>query len=141
MYLEIDLSNAFDSVRWDFIKFALAAVHLPPKVINWILQCGTEPFFSFLVNGVSYGFFKGNRGRHQGCPLSPHTFCTIMEFFSAKLQQCVQEGLISTPHKKGNCEIAHLFFANDVMIFFNASIPLANNIRSVLQDLFSATGL
>lgn len=81
----------------------------------------------------------------EGCDkfaLFPHIyFCIVMEFFSAKLNQCLQDDLISTPYKKGDCTISHLFFADDVMIFCNANVDIANNIKKVLQDLFLSTGL
>lgn len=56
MCLKVDLSKAFDSVRWNFIKDAPVAMHFPAKMINWILECVIDPAFSIPINENPCGF-------------------------------------------------------------------------------------
>lgn len=39
MCLKIDLSKAFDSVKWKFLEVALHALNIPYTGIKWILEC------------------------------------------------------------------------------------------------------
>lgn len=141
MCLKLDLSKAFDSLRWDFVEAALIALRFPSMAIKWILACITSPSFSILVNGSSYGCFKSKRGIRQGCPLSPYIFCITMEFFSSFISTCSANGLIPTPYTKGSTSISHLLYADDVRLFARASIPIAGNIKAFLQNFKIFCGL
>lgn len=78
MCLKLDLSRAFDSVRWKFLEVAMEHLNFPRKMINWILECVRNPAFSVIVNDFSVivndkpcGFFNSNQALRQACPLSP----------------------------------------------------------------------
>lgn len=75
----------------------------------------------------------------QGCPFSP--CCIVMEFISAILYNCPKSGLIPTPFSKCNTSISHLFFADDVMLFALADIPLVGGIKSMLKGFQVHSGL
>lgn len=50
--LKIDLKNAFDSVRWEFILACLVIYEFPVTFIAWIKTCITTTTFSIKVNGT-----------------------------------------------------------------------------------------
>lgn len=116
--LKIDLSKAFDNIRWDYIEAALCNFYFPSVLVNWIMECISQPSFSVLVNGTPCGFFNCNRDICQGCPLSPYIFSVVMEFFSANLSSCALNGLMPFPFIRDDMAISHLFFADDVHIIF-----------------------
>lgn len=141
MCLKIDLNKAVDSVRWDFLEETMRSFNLPAPFINWILQCVTKPLFSILVNGASTGYFSSKRGLRQGCPLTPYLFSIIMEHFSANMKACASNGLISSPYVASDITVSYLFFADDLMLFFDASPWAAGNIKKLLDDFNCFAGL
>ncbi|KAL0730834.1 hypothetical protein Bca4012_026928 [Brassica carinata] len=85
--LKVDISKAFDSVRWDFIIEALRAFHFPDLYIDWVRACICSPSFSISINGVTSGYFKGKTGLRQGDPLSPPLFVVVMNVLSIMLNR------------------------------------------------------
>lgn len=53
----------------------------------------------------------------------------------------LKKGLLSSPFTKGNVSISHLFFADDVMIFISANSQIGDTVKTLLDDLKTATGL
>ena len=40
--LKIDMSKAYDKVRWNFLKAVLMVMKFDSKWINWIMECVTS---------------------------------------------------------------------------------------------------
>lgn len=57
------------------------------------------------------------------------------------LHECVQTGLIPTPYSVDNLRISHLLYADDLMLFSNASVQVAGNIKKFLHHFCQFTGL
>ena len=95
------------------------------KWIVWIKWCISTASFSVLVNDTSKGFFQSSRGLRQGDPLSPYLFVIAMEVFSSFLKRVVDGGFMSGCKVKGRTEegvqISHLLFADDTLLFCQAS--------------------
>ncbi|WKA01785.1 hypothetical protein VitviT2T_020047 [Vitis vinifera] len=74
---------------------------------------------------MSKGFFQISRGLRQGDPFSPYLFVIAMKVFSTFLKRVVDEGFMSGCKVKGRNEegvqISHLLFADDTLVFFQAS--------------------
>ena len=91
----------------------------------WIKWCISTASFSMLVNSTSKGFFQSSRGLRQGDPLSPYLFVIAMEVFSSFLKRVVDGGFMSGCKVKGRSEegvqISHLLFADDTLLFCQAS--------------------
>lgn len=134
MCLRLDLSKAFDSINWPFVKAALHHLNFPKNVINCIMACISELAFSILANGKSCGFFNSTRGLRQGCPLSQYIFCIVMEFFSATLNEYAFAGLSPTPYTSDNLQISHLLYVDDLMLFSYATAQVVVNIKNLSQQ-------
>ncbi|KAJ9696179.1 hypothetical protein PVL29_008429 [Vitis rotundifolia] len=95
------------------------------KWIGWIKWCISTASFSVFINGTSKGFFQSSRGLRQGDPLSPYLFVIAMEVFSSFLKRAVDGGFMSGCKVKGRNEegvqISHLLFADDALVFCQAS--------------------
>ena len=113
----------------------------PDHFIKLIMECVQHPSYSILLNGTSFGYFKGTRGLRQGCPLSPFLFAIVMEFFSIMMTMCAYSQLIPTPFVKGNVAISHLIFADDVSIFSRGTLYAAYNFKKLLEDFHRFSGL
>ena len=139
--LKVDLSKAFDSIRWDFILGTLRALSIPEIFINWISQCITTPTFTIAVNGVSSGHFSSSKGIRQGDPMSPYLFVLEMEAFSRLLQCRYDENIILYHPHTAQLKLTHLMFADDVMVFFDGSCNSLHRINECLYHFASWSGL
>ncbi|KAJ9557338.1 hypothetical protein OSB04_011952 [Centaurea solstitialis] len=98
--------------------------------------------FSVVLNGESYGFFKGERGLRQGDPISPYLFTIVMECFSMILRQCIEEASGFRYHQ--GCEqlsITHLCFADDLFIFTGGDLVSVEVVKRALDRFRIVSGL
>ena len=63
--IKLDISKAFDTVKWTFIEAVLRAMRLPDMFVTWIMKCISTAMFSVSINGGLEGFFPSSRGIHQ----------------------------------------------------------------------------
>lgn len=59
--MKLDMSKAFDMIRWDFISKALRAFGVCTRWIHWIMNLVLTLFLSILINGVPSTTFKSSR--------------------------------------------------------------------------------
>ena len=71
MVIKLDLANAFDCVRHEFLFAVMAKFGFSLNFISWVKGCVGDPWIAPLVNGRPTSFFKSSRGLRQGCSLSP----------------------------------------------------------------------
>ena len=141
MALKIDLTKAFESLEWAFIRETLLGFKFPVKLVNIIMKVITSPSISVLWNGEITSDFLPSRGIRQGDPLSPYIFVLCME----RLSQLIQEKINLKLWKP-------LMIAKDVgllisfmlmMFFFFGKASWANMdvILGVLHDFGHLSGL
>ena len=98
-----------------------------------------------MVNGSPAGFFGSFRGPRQGDPLSPFLFLLIMEVLSCILKKTEEGSLIQCfhvgPNNSTGIRISHLLFADDTILFCDASREQILSIRLVLTCFQAFTGL
>jgi hypothetical protein len=112
-------------LNWDCLLFVLSKCGFGEKWRHWIIHCISTVQFSILVFGSPTGFFSSSRGLRQGNLLSPLLFLLIMDILNRMLERAVSGGLI-TCFKAGvnnsrTLDISHLLFANDTIVFCDAS--------------------
>jgi hypothetical protein len=140
--LKVDLMKAYDSVNWDFALHCLGCFGMPANFVSWIRECITSPRFSVAVNGTLVGFFEGKRGFRQGDPLSPYLFVLTMEVLSCLLAECARaQGGFGYHHRCSKIGLTHLCFADDLLIFSEASVRSVVTIQKVLNEFESLSGL
>ena len=71
MIVKLDLANAFDRVRLNFLFVVMLKLGFHPQLVSWVRACISGPWIAPLVNGRLANFFHASRGLRQGCPLSP----------------------------------------------------------------------
>ena len=112
---------------------------------RWLKTYVTTVRFLVLVNGFPAGFFGSSRGLRQGDPLSPLLFLLIMEVLSHIMKKIEEGGLIQGFHVGSNnstdIRISHLLFADDTILFCEASREQILSIRLVLICFQAFTGL
>lgn len=122
---KIDIQKVYDNVNWSFLKNILGCFGFHTKMIDWIMICVSTTTFSINVNGELHGFFKGERGLHQGDPISPYLFTLVMEVLTLMLKRSVKEYSNFRFHPK--CEdlkILNLCFVDDLCFRMGMWFPL-----------------
>ena len=104
MIVKLDLANAFDKVRLNFLFAVMHKLGFHPKLVNWIKSCISGPWITPLVNGRPANFFQASRGLRQGCPLSPLLYVIQASVLSFQLDKRTQQhslmGLSISPRVK-----------------------------------------
>ncbi|KAL9416680.1 hypothetical protein AB3S75_039801 [Citrus x aurantiifolia] len=99
------------------------------------MECVSSARMSILWNGEATAEFIPGRGIRQGDPLSPHIFVLCIEMLSHGITQAVRDGSWKPIRlAKHGTPLTHLFFANDLLLFAEASIDQAYTIDAVLDN-------
>ena len=139
--LKLDISKAFDTVKWSFIEDTLRAMHIPEQFIHGIHVCLSTGAFSVSVNGELEGFFPSARGLRQGCALSPYLFFIAINVPSLAFNKSAASGSIGYHPTCSQINLTHLSFADDIMVFTNGEPSSLQGIFSVLNEFESWSGL
>ncbi|KAK4270478.1 hypothetical protein QN277_023510 [Acacia crassicarpa] len=142
MAIKIDLEKANDRVNWLFLRDCLGVLNLPSSFIDVILSCVSTPTMQLLWNGERAGSFTPTRGVRQGDPLSPYLFVICMERLAHLIQESIGKGAWR-PIKlcRNGPPLSHLFFADDIVLFVEASVFQAEEVKNCLDTFCMASGL
>lgn len=121
--LKFDMSKAYDRVEWCFLERWMLKIGFHSKWVALIMDCVKSATFFVLLNGVPTGNIIPQRGLRQGDPLSPYLFLLCSKAFSSMINGAMtrkqQTGMKANKHCP---DVSHIFFADDSLIFFQASI-------------------
>ncbi|RVX14550.1 LINE-1 reverse transcriptase-like [Vitis vinifera] len=96
-------------------------------------------------DNVDWSFLLTLKGLRQGDPLSPYLFVIAMEVFSSFLNRAMDNGYISGCQVKGRNEggiqISHLLFADDTLVFCQASQDQLTYLSWLLMWFEAASGM
>lgn len=137
----MDISKAFDLVRWDFLLSVLQAYQVPPSFFHAVRSCICSPSFLVSINGTSSGYFKGKTGLRQGDPLSPALFVLTMNVLSLMLNKAAEERMFNYHLGCEDLWLTHLSFADDLLIFLDGSMESLEGIFKVLKRFEQLSGL
>ncbi|KAK4394248.1 LINE-1 retrotransposable element O protein [Sesamum angolense] len=131
---KLDMAKAYDRVQWQFLYNVLRKMGFNEKWIQLVKNCIEQCWFSVLVNGDKAGFFSSSRGLRQGDPISPLLFIILAEYLARGLDQLFHRNQALRYNSKGGSDVNHLSFADDIIIFSNAS---RRSIRKTVDFLDS----
>jgi ribonuclease HI/exonuclease III len=141
MLIKLDLANAFDRVRLNFLFAVMFKMGFHPHMVRWIKACIEGPWIAPLVNGRPAEFFQASRGLRQGCPLSPLLYAiqaSVLSFqLNKRLQQRTLIGLSIAPRVE---RINHAQFADDTLLLGQANLPTARAFKKELDDYTEISG-
>ncbi|XP_019167321.1 PREDICTED: uncharacterized protein LOC109163057 [Ipomoea nil] len=141
MVMKIDLEKAYDKLSWDFIKDTVEDIGLNDTWTKRILECVSSPRLAVLVNRQKMEWFKPTRGIRQGDSISPLIFVLCIERLSHIIQSSINSG-----HWKGiklsrqGPHITHLFFADDLVLFGEATEQQALEMKTCLDTFCKCSG-
>lgn len=133
MAIKIDLEKAYDRLSWKFIRETLRETGMNELWVRNIMSCIESTRMALLWNGERTDWFIPGRGIRQGDSLSPYIFVLCIERLSHMINHSIREGLWK-PIKlsRHGPTISHLMFADDMVLFAEAS---TEQIQTVLQCL------
>ncbi|CAN0926381.1 LINE-1 reverse transcriptase homolog [Linum grandiflorum] len=144
LVIKLDIEKAYDHVNWECLFKVMDMVGFHPIWISWVKCCVSTASFSVLVNGEASGYFRSSRGLRQGDPLSPFLFTLVMQVLSGILAKVEAQGWLQGFHMNETTregKVSHIFYADDALLFCEAS---ANQVRYLVASLIcfeSITGL
>ncbi|CAN1833754.1 hypothetical protein LINPERHAP1_LOCUS33892, partial [Linum perenne] len=111
---------------------------------QWIRCCISPSHFSVLVNGEAKRYFGSQRGLRQRDSISPFLFIMVMKIFSQMMERTKivvssKAFLMNESDRTG--EVHHLLYADDAMVFCDATTEQVHQVLSVLICLEAVTGL
>ncbi|KAL6572341.1 hypothetical protein OROMI_013299 [Orobanche minor] len=136
--IKLDMEKAYDRINWNFIFQVMTRFGFSVVWVNFIKSCISNCWFSILVNGQSSGFFKSDRGIRQGDPLSPLIFAIAADYFSRSIDKMFDRNPTMFYKIKKNVKITHLAYADDILIFLNATkknLHLLNNCLTHYENV------
>jgi hypothetical protein len=139
--VKIDLEKAYDRLEWSFIREVLLFFNFPKNLVRLIMDCVSSSTISILFNGGRMDEFSPSRGIRQGDPLSPYLFILCMEYLSLRIfEACQNKNWKSIKASRSGPSFSHLFFADDLLLFADASVKSCRTILTVLEDFCSHSG-
>ncbi|GMJ00023.1 hypothetical protein HRI_003671500 [Hibiscus trionum] len=139
--IKVDLEKAYDRLEWSFIDDTLSDIGVPDHLRSLIMSCVSSVSTQILWNGDTSDSFKPTRGIHQGDPLSPYLFVLCMERLAQAIQREVDQGTWKAfQFKRNGPLISHLFFADDLVLFAEASLEQFDVVSRVLREFCECSG-
>ena len=141
MAVILDMSKAFDRVKWCFIEVAMGKLGFYEKWICLIMHCITIVSNSIIINGSAHGCITPSRGLWQGDPLSPYLFLICAEAFSSLIHNATRsKELDGISICRGCPYVTRLFFANDSLLFCKANSQECYILTEILRKYEAASG-
>jgi hypothetical protein len=139
--VKLDMMKAYDRVEWVFLQQMMEKMGFDSGWVSMIMRCIQSARFSVKLNGGVSEVFNPSRGLRQGDPLSPYLFLFCVEGFSALLKQAQAESQISGVKFGSNGPtVTHLLFADDSIVFLEASSDSLATLRRILLDYEESSG-
>ncbi|WVZ88110.1 hypothetical protein U9M48_034662 [Paspalum notatum var. saurae] len=136
--LKIDISKAFDTLSWSFLLEVLQRLGFSRRCGNWISILLFTASSSILLNGRPGPKIVHCRGVRQGDSLSSMLFILAMDTLNRLVSRAASRGILSRPGYlaiKFHCSL----YADDVIIFFGASVLEAARVKRLLGTFGSAS--
>ena len=140
-FVSSQITAPYDRVEWSFLIGVMKRFGFHEKWTSLIHDCISTVTYSILCNGEKRGLVKPSRGLRQGDPLSPYLFLICGEGLSRLLMYAQRVGnLHGIKVADGAPTINHLLFADDCLVFGNATRIECENLQRILTTYEAASG-
>lgn len=136
MIVALDMTKAFDSVRWELIIKALELYNFGEVFIDYIRLLFSNVESCLINSGTTSPHFNPGRGIRQGCCVSPFIFLLVIELLSALIRK--NDNIKGVKMGQEEIKIAH--FADDMTVMLADEASLTELLR-VLKEFETWSGL
>ena len=141
MALRIDLEKTFDRLEWSFIREVLVHFDFPSNLIAIIMDCISSTSVSVLFNGGKLPTFSPSCDIWQGDPISPYIFIMCLEYLGLLIHdKTANNSWKPIKASRFGPTFSHPFFADDLMLFSQASLKNSETIDEVLTTFCQLSG-
>ncbi len=140
LLFKLDITKAFDSVRWDYLLALLQRKGFPTRWIDWLGALLSSSTSQVLLNGSPGQRIKHGRGLRQGDPLSPLLFILAIDPLQRILSKATELGAISKLRGR-TTRLQISMYADDAVIFINPTRNDVATFANILHRFGTATGL
>lgn len=141
MAWKIDLEKAYDRISWDFIRDSLYRAGFNSDWIRNVMGCVETAKLAPIWNGEQLDWITPSRGIRQGDAISPYLFVICIERLSHLINDSVHnKRWKGIKLSKYGPTITHLFFADDMVLFSEATEQHVQIIKDCLERFSAASG-
>ena len=140
LLLKLDISKAFDSVRWDYLLSLMQRRGFPMRWCNWISALLSTSTSRIMLNGIPLDLIQHGQGLRQGDPLIPLLFILAIDPLHRLLQIATERGLLSKLNDRA-ARFSVSMYADDAVIFLKPTARDVSNIKELLINFGLVTGL
>lgn len=141
MAIKVDLEKAYDGLQWEFLRETLSDIGCPHNYLQMVQCCVSSVRMRMLWSGQVLDAFISKKRVHQGDPIFPYHFVLCLEYL-IHLINLVVDNKTWKPIQlnKGAPLIPHLAFADDILLFAEASVDQIDVIKIVLNLFCESSG-
>jgi hypothetical protein len=125
--VKLDISKAFDSVRWDYLVSVIRQKGFPPKWCNWVAALLSSSTSRVLLNRITLPSIPHGRGQRQGDPLSPLLFVLAFDPHQHIIAKATDLNLLSKFDSKVERFRASLY-ADNAVVFISPMLKDISNL-------------
>ncbi|KAF0912004.1 hypothetical protein E2562_012812 [Oryza meyeriana var. granulata] len=140
LLLKLDITKAFDTVRWDYLLDLMHKRGFLPRWRNWITNILRSSSTRILLNGNPGEPIKHGRGLRQGNHLSPLLFILAIDPLNQILDKATDKGYLTALNGRTARPRTSLY-ANDAAIFIRPTTQDMRNLARILSLFGEVTGL
>lgn len=128
-------------IEWSFLDRLMRKLGFEDGWVNKIMKCVQSVSYAVKINNVPKGLIWPERGLRQGDPISPYLFLLCAQGLSELLSFAqTRKRIRGIKIANESPEISHLLFANDSLLFLQASRHQVGEVLRLLDVYGDASG-
>ena len=141
MAINLDMSKAYDRVKWPYLKVVMRKIGFNDKWIKLLMLCVTTVSYSILVNGEPKGLIHPSRGIRQGDLISQFLFLLCTEGLHGLINKAAaQDDIRGYSLCRNNLRLNRLLFAYDSLLFCRSTSQECQRILKILDTYEKCSG-
>ena len=133
--ISLDLSKAFDRVRWDKLWVALQAHGVSDHLVWTMQNLYTGQLGQIQGDTGDTRVFPITAGVRQGCVLSPRLFTAILQWAMQKWRQRMENSACGIDLEDGGAKLLDLRFADDLLLFARTKFEAFFMLETLTEEL------
>lgn len=135
--ISLDITQAFDTLSWDYMQIALQKFGIPQEYTQWIQILYHLPTARVRTGSHISQPYQIQRGTRQGCPQSPILFVMTLKPLAHRIR-AMSTGWYSTLNRTHH---ALSLYADDIILYTRRLQDNLENVEQIFTQFESIAGL